>query len=188
MKEKTQYLHDLNSPLREHVEKNISASRTCWIKFKSNQPLLVFQRVMGINKQILINESEKRQSEADTGTSTHCRCIFAQTGAHTFAHMNAHWCRVLTCMCKDGHSLVVSWSGTGEVADTHSGGIFAIKVGPVAIFPLTAQAKYQGTVQCCFAPLVELIRCSQRTALSSHCSAHNTASVALWRRQRAKIT
>lgn len=54
---------------------------------------------------------------------------------------------------------------------------FAIKVGPVAIFPLSAQAKYQGTVRGCFAPLVELIRCSQRTALSSHCSAHSTASV-----------
>lgn len=71
---------------------------------------------------------------------------------------------------------------------THSGGIFAIKVGPVAIFPLSAQAKYQGTVCCCFAPLVELIRCSQRTALSSHCSAHNTASVALRGKQWAKIT
>lgn len=83
---------------------------------------------------------------------------------------------VLTDTQKDMHSLVVLWSGTGEVADTLSGGIFAIKVGPVAIFPLSAQAKYQGKEQCCFAPLVELIRCSQRTALSSHCSAHNTAS------------
>lgn len=129
------------------------------------------------------------ETEADTGTPARWQVhIYTDGGLHICTRERTPTRRVLTHTRKDGPSLVVSRSGTGEVADTHSGGIFAIKVGPVAIFPLTAQAKYQGTVRCCFAPLVELIRCSQRTALSSHCSAHNTASVALRGKQRAKIT
>lgn len=109
-------------------------------------------------------------------------------GSHIFAHMNAPRRNVCGRTRGDEHSLVVSWSGAGEVACSYSGGIFAIKLNPLAIFPLSAQAKYQGMLWCCFAPLVELIRCSQRTALSSHCSAHKTASVALQEKQWAKIT
>lgn len=170
----------------------------CWKKDKLKCPLNKLNQVQvksipclcssglweSIRKYWLVRVGE---TESDTGASTHSQ-VHIQVGVHTFSWMNAKWCCVLMHMQEDGLSPVVSWSGTGEVADTHSGGIFAIKVGPVAIFPLTAQAKYQGMVLCCFAPLVELIRCSQRTALSSHCSAHNTALVALWGKQLAKIT